>query len=86
MSVMQSVYDKIHALRDFWGERQDRKAANLDRLAAELVDCEDGEPVAGEGAGANQDGLADGDVAESEVEVFARAEAHCAQERSRGET
>ena len=34
-------------------ERQDGEAADLDRLAAELVDCEDGEPVAGEGAGAN---------------------------------
>lgn len=34
-------------------ERQDRKAADLDGLAAELINCEDGEPVAGEGASAN---------------------------------
>ena len=56
---------------------QDGKAADLDGLAPDFVDGEDGEPVAWQCAGADEDNLPGGGVAEVEVEVGALVESHC---------
>jgi hypothetical protein len=61
------------------------EAADLDGLAADLVDGEDGEPVAGECAGADEHDLAGRRVAEVQVEVCALVEAHGGEERGGGE-
>lgn len=61
------------------------KASNLDGLAPNFVDGEDGEPVAGERAGANEDDLACGGVTQVLVEVVALVEAHGREEGGGGE-
>lgn len=62
---------------------EDAKAGDLNAFAAEGVDGEDGKPVAGEGAGADEYDLAGCRVAEVEVEVVALVEAHGGHEGGR---
>ena len=71
--------------QDAEDDRQDGKAADLNRLAPDLVDGEDGEPVSGQRAGADEDDLASGRIAQVLVEVVALVEAHSGEERGGGE-
>lgn len=54
---------------------EDAEAGDLDGLAAQLVDGEDGQPVPWERARADQHDLPDGGVAEVFVDVVAFGEA-----------
>jgi hypothetical protein len=64
---------------------EDSEAPDLNGAAPDFVDGEDGEPVAGERAGANEDNLAGGGVAQVFVEVGALVEAHGREEGRGGE-
>lgn len=82
---MDSRHTSPRESEDAKDDGEDAEAGDLEPLSANAVDGEDGEAVAWEGAGTNQDNLARGGVAQGEVEVFAWAEAHAGHERSRGE-
>ena len=56
---------------------EDDEAHQLDGLAADGVDRRDGDPVARDGAGADDDQVADGGVAEDVVDVGAAGVADC---------
>lgn len=64
---------------------QDGEPGDLNRFATKFVDSEDGEPVAREGAGADEHDLAGGGVAEVHVEAVALLKAHYGHERGRTE-
>ena len=58
---------------------QDGEAHQLDGFPADGVDGGDGDPVAGDGAGADDDQVANGRVAEDAVDVVTLGVADCAQ-------
>ena len=58
-------------------DSQDDEAHQLDGFAADGVDGRDGNPVARDGAGADDDQVADGGVAEDVVDVGAAGVADC---------
>jgi len=53
----------VQLTHDAEEDGQEREAHQLDRLAADGIDERDGHPVARNGAGADEDQVADGDVA-----------------------
>jgi hypothetical protein len=50
---------------------QDDESHQLDWLATDRVDCSDGDPVTGNGTGADEDEVTDGDVVEDFVNTVA---------------
>lgn len=71
--------------QDAEDDGQDSEAANLNGAPPDLVDGKDSEPVAGQCAGADEDNLAGGGVAQVFVEVGALVEAHGGEEGGGGE-